>query len=70
MTRKLIATALTAIALTLVPAVASAAADPAANDFGKQHVAHHAQQQHFDGDHNPGIMHQGKSGWAAHHHGG
>lgn len=68
MTKKLIATALTAVALTLVPGVASAAADPAANDFG-QHVTHHAQQQHFDGDHNPGI-HQGKSGWAAHHHSG
>lgn len=51
-----------------VPALLGAAgpanADPlTGRDFGVHVVEHH---ESFDGTHNPGVMHQGFSGWHEH----
>ncbi len=60
MTRKLIATIAAAAALLLVPAAAFAAAPD--TTFGS-HVSEAAQTHGFSGTHNPGVHHQGASGW-------
>lgn len=59
--------------LVLVLALASAAlaaemGDLTGRDFGEHHSLH-AQTMGFDGDHNPGVHHQGFSGWTEHHAG-
>ncbi len=58
MRKRLIVTTVVTTALMLLPAAASASTDT----FGS-HVSQHAQQHGFTGDHNPGVLHQGASGW-------
>ena len=68
--RRLTAITATAAILALAwPATAWAQPDGAESGrvFG-QHVAAHANDMRFDGEHNPG-MHQGFAGWPAHHAG-
>lgn len=60
MRKKLIVTVATAAALMLVPTAASAAGPD--TNFGS-HVSQHAQTHGFSGSHNPGVLHQGASGW-------
>jgi hypothetical protein len=38
---------------------------PGHSDYG-HHVVDH--NDHFGGQHNPGVMHHGYSGWEGHHH--
>lgn len=66
MKKKLIVTFATVAALMLAPAAASASTT---GNFGS-HVAQHAQEMvGFSGDMNPGVHHQGASGWmGANHH--
>ncbi|WP_345040606.1 hypothetical protein [Georgenia daeguensis] len=57
-------------ALGVVAATGTASADPTDppghSDFGKHVVEHN---EHFDGEHNPGVVHQGYSNWEGHDHG-
>lgn len=60
--RILLATALTAGTVMFSATAASAAAPDPGPAFG-QHVSDCAKTMGFSGAHNPGVMHQGKSGW-------
>jgi hypothetical protein len=60
--RILLATALAAGTAVLSAGGASAAAPDQGPAFG-QHVSQCAKTMGFSGTHNPGVMHQGKSGW-------
>jgi len=60
--RILLATALAAGTAVLSAGGASAAAPEPGPAFG-QHVSQCAKTMGFSGTHNPGVMHQGKSGW-------
>ncbi|MDF1596789.1 MAG: hypothetical protein P1T08_11985 [Acidimicrobiia bacterium] len=64
MKKNLIVTAATVAALMLAPVAASASPD---GNFGS-HVSQHAQDHGFSGTHNPGVHHQGASGWMAGDH--
>lgn len=59
-------TLIVVLALTLAlaaPALAATGAGGAGRDYG-QHIAAHAQEMGgFTGNMNPGVMHQGFSGW-------
>ena len=60
--------AVLALALVLVlalaaPAFAATGADGAGREFGLDHVSHHAREMGFSGTMNPGVHHQGFSGW-------
>lgn len=60
--------ALLALTLVLVlalaaPAFAVSGADGAGLDFGLHHAAHAQEMGGFTGVENPGVMHQGFSGW-------
>jgi len=54
--------AVLALALT-APAFAATGANGAGRDFGKHHAAHAQEMGGFTGTENPGVMHQGFSGW-------
>lgn len=58
----LLATPLVALVLTAAPA---AALDDVPNPYA-DHVVHCAQDMGFTGSHNPGVHHQGFSGWQPH----
>lgn len=51
--------ALVVAAVLLLPGIAQAQTGA---DYG-QHVVMCAQEMGFDGEHNPGVMHRGFSGW-------
>lgn len=54
------------LALTLAlaaPALAAIGAEGAGRDYGQHHAAHVQEMGGFTGDMNPGVMHQGFSGW-------
>jgi hypothetical protein len=61
--------ALLAVTLVLVlalaaPAFAVSGAGGAGRDYGLDHVSHHAREMGgFTGEMNPGVHHQGFSGW-------
>lgn len=56
-------TLIVVLALTLALAAPALAATGAGRDYG-QHIAAHAQEMGgFTGNMNPGVMHQGFSGW-------
>lgn len=59
-------TLIVVLALTLAlaaPALAATGAGGAGRDY-RQHIAAHAQEMGgFTGNMNPGVMHQGFSGW-------
>lgn len=64
MTRSIMFAAALVIALALaVPAFAATGAGGAGRDFGLHHAAHAQEMGGFTGDMNPGVMHQGFSGW-------
>lgn len=55
------------VALSLAsPAFAATGADGAGREFGLHHAAHAQQMDGFTGEMNPGVMHQGFSGWTVH----
>ncbi len=58
MPRKTLA-ALVVLVLLVLPGVARAQTGA---DYGR-HVVMCAQEMGFDGEHNPGVMHRGFSGW-------
>lgn len=63
-----------ALAVLLVLAFASPAfavngSGGAGRDFGQHHAEHAQEMGGFTGTENPGVMHQGFSGWAEHHEG-
>jgi len=63
---KSIFTIVATLVLTLVlaaPALAATGADGAGQDFGQHHATHAQEMGGFTGDMNPGVMHQGFSGW-------
>lgn len=60
--RILLATAVAAVAVVL-PAAGALAATPNPGPAYGAHVVECAQTMGFSGTHNPGTMHQGKSGW-------
>lgn len=60
--RLLLTAALTAGTFLLSAAGASAAVPAPGPAYG-HHVALCAKTMGFSGTHNPGVMHQGKSGW-------
>lgn len=45
------------------PAFAATGADGAGRAFGEHHSTHAKEMGGFTGDMNPGVMHQGFSGW-------
>jgi hypothetical protein len=54
------------LALTLVlaaPALAATGAGGAGRDYGQHHAEHARTMGGFSGEMNPGVMHQGFSGW-------
>lgn len=52
---------------TAAPALADPGGVPNENAEYGQHVRHHAQEMGgFTGEMNPGVHHQGKSGWEEH----
>ena len=56
------------LALVLVlalaaPAFAATGADGAGRDFGLHHAAHAQEMGGFTGEMNPGVLHNGFSGW-------
>jgi hypothetical protein len=54
------------LALTLVlaaPALAATGAGGAGRDYGQHHAEHARAMGGFSGEMNPGVMHQGFSGW-------
>jgi hypothetical protein len=58
-----------ALALLLVlaaPALAVAGSGGAGEEFGQHHADHAQQMTGFTGDTNPGVHHQGFSGWPGH----
>jgi hypothetical protein len=59
--------ALTGLALTAVLVLALAAPAFAATgaEYGAHHAEHAVNEGGFVGDHNPGVMHKGFSGWMA-----
>lgn len=59
-TRLTVTAAAATAALLLVPVAASAATGAEYGDQVSQHVT---TQTGFTGDHNPGVHHQGFSGW-------
>lgn len=64
-------TALLALVLVVAlaaPAFAADTADLTGRDFGEHHSLH-AQTMGFDGDHDPGVHHEGFPGWAERHGG-
>lgn len=66
-TRRIAALAAAAAVATLALTVAPAqAAEPTGREFA-DHVVMCQAEMGFDGTHNPGVMHQGFSGWADHH---
>ena len=46
-----------------VPAFAATGADGAGREFGQHHATHAQEMGGFTGEMNPGVMHQGFSGW-------
>lgn len=58
--------AVVALAGSAVMSAGSAQAVDSNADYG-QHVRMCAQDMGFDGSHNPGVHHQGKSGWEPGH---
>jgi hypothetical protein len=59
-------TIVAALALTLAfaaPAMAATGAGGAGKAYGQHHAAMAQEMGGFTGDHNPGVMHQGFSGW-------
>lgn len=45
------------------PAFAVTGADGAGQAFGQHHATHAQEMGGFTGDMNPGVMHEGLSGW-------
>lgn len=62
---KKIAAFVLAAALTFAVAAPAFAAgnDGAGREFGQHHASHAQEMGGFTGDMNPGVMHQGFSGW-------
>jgi len=59
-------TIVAALALTLAiaaPALAAIGARGAGRDYRQHHAAMAQETGGFTGDHNPGVVHQGFSGW-------
>ncbi|HET6351740.1 MAG TPA: hypothetical protein VFG89_06410 [Coriobacteriia bacterium] len=54
--------AVMALALT-APALAATGANGAGQEFGQHHATHAQEMGGFTGSENPGVMHQGFSGW-------
>lgn len=54
-----------ALSLTMVLSLASPALAATGEEYGKHHSDHAVAEQGFTGDHNPGGMHKGFSGWMA-----
>lgn len=68
MTRtKRIATLVTAAAALLIVTAVPAGAEESTGRHFAEHIRMHASDGAFSGTHNPGVMHQGLSGWDAHH---
>ena len=55
------------LAAAIVGLVASAPAQAASGRDFSHHVRHCQQEMGFSGLHNPGVMHQGFSGWDPEH---
>ena len=61
-----IATFVAALTLLLVlaaPALAATGAGGAGRAYGQHHAMMAQEMGGFSGDHNPGVMHRGFSGW-------
>lgn len=65
-TRRIAALAAAAAAVVAMIAAPATAAEPTGREFA-DHVRMAQTQMGFSGTHNPGVMHQGFSGWEAHH---
>ncbi len=65
--KRITASVAAATALVAVTAGTASAEEPAERHFA-EHVRMHASDTGFSGSHNPGVMHQGFSGWDASHH--
>jgi len=64
MTRFIVFVLALALVLALAaPAFAVTGADGAGRDFGLHHAAHAQEMGGFTGDMNPGVLHNGFSGW-------
>jgi hypothetical protein len=68
--RKRLLVLVAAFALALVLAAPALAVDTGAGGagagFGQHHATHAQEMGGFTGEMNPGVMHQGFSGWAEH----
>lgn len=62
----LVAAFLLALALSAPALAVDTGAGGAGRDFGQHHAAHAQEMGGFTGEMNPGVMHQGFSGWAEH----
>lgn len=65
-TKRIAALVAVAAALLAVTAVPAGAEESSGRHFA-EHVRMHAADMGFSGTQNPGVMHQGFSGWDAHH---
>lgn len=66
-TKRIAALITVAASLLAVSAAVPARADDATGRHFAERVRMHASEMGMSGSHNPGVMHQGFSGWGDHH---